>query len=67
MTEAARWLTICLDRLGDHSIAVVTDQWCRRILSDAAVSVGPCGADGTVWRFADRSLLIANSDTARVR
>ena len=67
MSEAGRWLRICLDRLEGRSVAVATDPWCRRTLHGAARRADHCGADGWLFTFGDGSRLLANNNNASVQ
>ncbi len=78
MSEAERWLAVCEARLPYGRRQIVTNRWCRRLLSEVAgpdhvITMideywpAPVGGDGNIWRFSDGSSILANSATAIVR
>jgi hypothetical protein len=66
MRESQYWLLICDTRAEAGYPSMAADPWCRRLLCEAAVDEAPCGADGRIYRFADRSVLVVNSAGATV-
>lgn len=65
MSEAEYWLGICEGN--GHTVRLTESQWCRGLLSEAAISIDYPGVNNRIWGFRDGSSIVDCKEYTVVR